>query len=135
MTWPPPTPDEQVRFLRNVQRLLAEGQFTASYKFALVHALADLAQRFATTELTERLGLGGVLGGGGGGDGEEGGEQGGGAKDDPAALLEQAQELWDAGEKAEAARLYQRLREEFKLSLVYLLNRDEIKDRAKWKPK
>lgn len=43
MTWPPPTPDEQVRFLRNVQRLLAEGQFTASYKFALVHALADLA--------------------------------------------------------------------------------------------
>jgi hypothetical protein len=32
-----------VRFLRNVQRLLAEGQFTASYKFALVHALADLA--------------------------------------------------------------------------------------------
>ena len=98
-------------------------------------ALADLAQRFATTELTERLGLGGVLGGGGDDDGEEGGEQGGGAKDDPAALLEQAQELWDAGEKAEAARIYQRLREEFKLSLVYLLNRDEIKDRAKWKPK
>jgi len=29
--------------LRNIQRLLAEGQFVASYKFALVHALADLA--------------------------------------------------------------------------------------------
>ncbi len=43
MDWSPPTPEEQVRFLRNVQRLLAEGQFTASYKFALVHALADLA--------------------------------------------------------------------------------------------
>ena len=34
---------EQVQFLRNVQRLLAEGLFVASYKFALVHALADLA--------------------------------------------------------------------------------------------
>src|SRR6478672_11511859 len=43
MTWPIPTPEEQVQFLRNIQRLLAEGQFTASYKFALVHALADLA--------------------------------------------------------------------------------------------
>jgi hypothetical protein len=43
MTWPTLTPEEQVQFLRNVQRLLAEGQFTSSYKFALVHALADLA--------------------------------------------------------------------------------------------
>jgi hypothetical protein len=43
MTWPVPTPEEQVRFLRNLQRLLAEGHFVASYKFALVRALADLA--------------------------------------------------------------------------------------------
>jgi 5-methylcytosine-specific restriction endonuclease McrA len=43
MIWPVPTPEEQVQFLRNVQRLLAEGLFTASYKFALIHALADLA--------------------------------------------------------------------------------------------
>ena len=43
MTWPNPTPEEQVRFLRNIQRLLAEGLFVASYKFALLHALADLA--------------------------------------------------------------------------------------------
>ena len=43
MTWPIPTPEEQVQFLRNMQRLLAEGLFVASYKFALVHALADLA--------------------------------------------------------------------------------------------
>jgi HNH endonuclease len=43
MTWPAPTPEEQVRFLRDIQRLLAEGLFVASYKFALVHALADLA--------------------------------------------------------------------------------------------
>jgi hypothetical protein len=43
MTWPAPTPEEQVRFLRDVQRLLAEGLFVASYKYALLHALADLA--------------------------------------------------------------------------------------------
>jgi hypothetical protein len=43
MTWPSPTPEEQVQFLRNLQRLLAEGLFVASYKFALIHALADLA--------------------------------------------------------------------------------------------
>jgi hypothetical protein len=43
MTCAIPTPEEQVQFLRNVQWLLAEGLFTASYKFALVHALADLA--------------------------------------------------------------------------------------------
>jgi hypothetical protein len=42
MTWAPPTPEEQVLFLRNIQRRLAEGQFVASYKFALLHALADL---------------------------------------------------------------------------------------------
>ncbi len=43
MTWTIPTPEEQVKFLRNIQRLLAEGLFVASYKFALLHALADLA--------------------------------------------------------------------------------------------
>ena len=43
MILPAPTPEFQVRFLRDLQRLLAEGQFTASYKFALVRALADLA--------------------------------------------------------------------------------------------
>ncbi len=43
MNWPVPTPEAQVEFLRNVQRLLAEGLFVASNKFALVRALADLA--------------------------------------------------------------------------------------------
>ena len=38
-----PTSDEQVRFLVQVQRLLDEGQFVASYKFALLLALADLS--------------------------------------------------------------------------------------------
>jgi 5-methylcytosine-specific restriction endonuclease McrA len=41
--WAVPTPEAQVQFLRNVQRLLGEGLFVASYKFALLHALADLA--------------------------------------------------------------------------------------------
>ena len=39
----PPTPEDQVRFLQNVQRLLSEGGFVATYKFALLHALADLS--------------------------------------------------------------------------------------------
>lgn len=43
MTSPIPTPEAQLQFLRNLQRLLAEGLFVASYKFALIHALADLA--------------------------------------------------------------------------------------------
>lgn len=40
---PPPTSDDQIRFMVNVQRLLDEGLFTASYKFALLLALADLS--------------------------------------------------------------------------------------------
>ena len=42
MTATPPSPEEQVLFLRNIQRLFVEGQFVASYKFALLHAIADL---------------------------------------------------------------------------------------------
>lgn len=37
-----PSADEQVAFLRHVQRLLEEGQFVATYKFALLLALSDL---------------------------------------------------------------------------------------------
>jgi hypothetical protein len=39
----PPSPDEQIQFLVKVQRLLDEGLFVASYKFALLLSLADLA--------------------------------------------------------------------------------------------
>lgn len=38
-----PTPQEQVQFLTDIQRLVADGQFVATYKFALLMALADLA--------------------------------------------------------------------------------------------
>jgi 5-methylcytosine-specific restriction endonuclease McrA len=39
----PPPPEDQLDFLQKLQRILEEGQFVASYKFALLHALADLA--------------------------------------------------------------------------------------------
>ena len=38
-----PSESAQLAFLRNVQRLLEEGQFTATYKFALLMALVDIA--------------------------------------------------------------------------------------------
>lgn len=38
-----PTPEFQLEFLSKLQRLFAEGDFTATYKFALLIALADLA--------------------------------------------------------------------------------------------
>src|SRR5262245_3454014 len=39
----PPSAEAQLDFLRKVQRVLGEGNFVATYKFALLHALADLA--------------------------------------------------------------------------------------------
>ena len=42
MTLRPPTAEEQLAFLRKLRRLLDEGQFTATYKYALLHAIADL---------------------------------------------------------------------------------------------
>jgi 5-methylcytosine-specific restriction endonuclease McrA len=38
-----PTPEQQIEFLLKIQRLLGEGRFVASYKFALLQALADLS--------------------------------------------------------------------------------------------
>ena len=38
-----PSSEDQVRFLADLQRLLSEGQFVATYKYALLMALADLA--------------------------------------------------------------------------------------------
>ena len=40
---PSPPAEDQLRFLSNIQRVFAEGDFTATYKFALLIALADLA--------------------------------------------------------------------------------------------
>jgi 5-methylcytosine-specific restriction endonuclease McrA len=40
---PTPSPAAQLHFLNNVQRLLDEGSFVATYKYALLMALADLS--------------------------------------------------------------------------------------------
>jgi 5-methylcytosine-specific restriction endonuclease McrA len=40
---PPPSAELQLAFLAKLQRLFAEGDFTATYKFALLIALSDLA--------------------------------------------------------------------------------------------
>lgn len=40
---PPPSPESQLLFLTKLLRLFAEGDFTATYKFALLICLADLA--------------------------------------------------------------------------------------------
>jgi len=39
----PPREAEQIRFLTNLQRILSEGRFSATYKFALLHSLADIS--------------------------------------------------------------------------------------------
>lgn len=39
----PPSPEAQLQFLSKLQRVFSEGDFTATYKFALLIALADLA--------------------------------------------------------------------------------------------
>ncbi|MCZ6597140.1 MAG: hypothetical protein O7B99_05860 [Planctomycetota bacterium] len=67
-------------------------------------------------ELEERLGIGGSKAG-----------------KDPGELLREADALWRAGRKVEAAKLYKRIRADHKVSLVYALNRDRIKQRAKYK--
>ena len=38
-----PSPEQQIAFLTNLQRLLSEGAFVATYKYALLMALADIA--------------------------------------------------------------------------------------------
>lgn len=38
-----PSPERQIHFLQHVQRLFAEGEFSATYKYALILALAELA--------------------------------------------------------------------------------------------
>ena len=42
MTQSVPSAEEQLAFIQKLRRLLDEGQFTATYKYALLHAIADL---------------------------------------------------------------------------------------------
>ncbi len=50
MTAPAPTADAQIAFLCQIERLLSEGQFVASYKYALLVALANLAVRHGSDD-------------------------------------------------------------------------------------
>ena len=65
MTQGPPDAEAQLRFLRQLQRLLEEGSFVATYKFALLHSIADLCVmsgdesggplELSTSEIAERF--------------------------------------------------------------------------------
>ncbi len=48
-----PTAEEQVAFLGNIERLLSEGQFVATYKYALLLAIADLAIKLGSDDGSE----------------------------------------------------------------------------------
>ena len=38
-----PSPEDQIRFIANIERILSEGSFVATYKYALLVALVELA--------------------------------------------------------------------------------------------
>jgi len=48
-----PTPAEQVAFLGQIERLLSEGQFVATYKYALLVSIADLAVQLGRDDGSE----------------------------------------------------------------------------------
>jgi hypothetical protein len=50
---PAPTAAEQVMFLGHLERLLSEGQFVATYKYALLVAIADLAVQLGCDDGSE----------------------------------------------------------------------------------
>ena len=43
MTYPIPSAEHQLQFLHKIQRILEEGDFNATYKYALLQALSDIA--------------------------------------------------------------------------------------------
>lgn len=43
IAWPLPSPEDQIVFLQQLQRLFDEGEFTATYKYALLLSLAEIA--------------------------------------------------------------------------------------------
>lgn len=60
-----PAPEEQLKFLSNIQRILDEGAFVSTYKYALLLGIADIcvehgtdygnALRISTTLLAEKF--------------------------------------------------------------------------------
>lgn len=97
--------------------------------------LENLAKQALEKELKDKVDekLGGVLGGLGGlgGAKDDAPPPPGGANVTPEALLAQADALWAQGNKADAMPLYQRLKDDFKLTMVFILNKKKIEKRAK----
>lgn len=124
LTWNVPITDELVRkhgFLKVLkgERIAVPLRGTVRRpRLELERLLADLTATAAKRELEGRLGLGGARGG-----------------DDPASLLAEADRAWNAGDRAAAAALYRRIKDEYEISLVYLLNKDRIRERARWQPR
>jgi 5-methylcytosine-specific restriction endonuclease McrA len=52
---PPPSAEAQLNFLAKLQRLFAEGDFAATYKFALLISLADLAVELGSDDGAELI--------------------------------------------------------------------------------
>lgn len=50
-----PWSEQQIAFLTNLQRLLSEGSFVATYKYALLMSLADIAVERGTDDDSELL--------------------------------------------------------------------------------
>ncbi|MBC8017186.1 MAG: HNH endonuclease [Verrucomicrobia bacterium] len=50
MTMAIPSAEEQLKFLSNIQRILDEGSFVATYKFALILSLADYAVKYGNDD-------------------------------------------------------------------------------------
>ncbi len=108
------------------------GSLTAP-RLAWDGVLSELADRAVKREFEGRIddalpgldipGLGGLTGGS---------DKPG--REDPKDLLAEADRLWDAGDTEEARKIYERLEDDFKYSLVVLANKDRIEDRAE-KPK
>ncbi len=90
--------------------------------------LKGLAESVVESEIKDALkSIGGKAGGDAGAAGESKGS-------DPSDILARADDLWKQGDKASAAALYRELRDKHKVSLVYAMNRDRIKERSEWKP-
>jgi hypothetical protein len=89
--------------------------------------LSDLSKTALKRGLTDSLGVGDLVKPPGG----DAKEPEDGEPKTAAALLKQADALWTAGQRTEAAELYRRIRDDHKLSLEWLLNADKIKRRIK----
>jgi hypothetical protein len=138
LTWSIPITDEIVarnEYLSALRGRTVEIPLTGSItrpRIEVDDALKGLTKGLLKGAAKDALrgGLEELLGGSGEGEGAEAESE----ADDPAALLKRADELWKEGNKPAAAEIYRGIREKHKVSLVYALHRDKIKERAAWKP-